>query len=182
VEDRLIVGLAENPVEPRTLSEVRQRNYDLTPFLRFGLTGISVQCRRLLSEIRVHVQKSLFRDVMAKMYGRLQSTRKRTLALRQIAILNRLLDKDQPVEYMVLYDEVQKVYLGLDVRVKAYVRDLNHLSGLRAISVRSEEKHRQRSYYVTVRPEWATEITETQFYKEMEALPAAKMRLFVSVE
>lgn len=163
-----------------TLSEVRRRNYDLTPFLRFGLTGLALQCQRLLAEIRAHVQKSLFRDVMGKMYGRLQSTRKRTLALRQIAILEKLLDKDGSIEYMALYDEVMKVYLGLEAPHKAYVRDLNHLASLRAISIRMEEKHRQRLYYIAVRPEWATEITETEFYKEMEELPAAKTRLFVS--
>src|ERR1051325_2951067 len=56
-----------------TLSEVKAKNCDLTPFLKFGLTGIAAQCHRLLKEIRRHVQKALFRDVMGKMYGHLRS-------------------------------------------------------------------------------------------------------------
>jgi Fic family protein len=165
-----------------TLSKVRQHNHDLTPFLRFGLIGISHQCGRLLAEIRVHVQKSLFRDVMGKLYGRLRSTRKRALAHRQIEILNKLLDKDESIEYLTFYQEVEKVYFGLKAPIKAYVRDLNHLGSLRAISIKRVDEHGQRLYPIAVCPEWATEITETQFYKEMEEFPAAKTRLYVSIE
>jgi Fic family protein len=165
-----------------TLSEVRSRDFDLTPFLQFGLTGIALQCGRLLNEIRVHVQKSLFRDVMGRMFGRLLSTRQRALARRQIELLNKLLDKDDQIEYLDLFREIERQYSGLRAPIKAYVRDLNHLSALRAITVRKEEKPPQDQFYVSVRPEWATEITETKFYKDMNELPAAKTRLYVSAD
>jgi Fic family protein len=163
-----------------TLSEVRQRDFDLTPFLKFGLTGIALQCNRLLAEIRIHVQKSLFRDVMSRMYGRLLSTRKRALARRQIEILNRLLDKEAAIEHMEFYQEIERFYNDLSAPFKAYIRDLNHLGALRAIVVRMDETRRLRRFLILVRPEWATEITETEFYKEMDELPAAKTRLYVS--
>ena len=56
-----------------------------------------------LREIRTHVQKSLFRDVMARMYGRLQSTRKRALAHRQCEMLSLLLDKKTRRSSIVTY-------------------------------------------------------------------------------
>jgi hypothetical protein len=114
------------------------------------------------------------------MYGRLVSTRKRALARRQIEILNRLLDKDEAVDHMDLFHEVERHYMGLSAPLKAYIRDLNQLSALRAILVKLEEIRRQRKFLILVRPEWATEITETEFYREMDELPAAKTRLYVS--
>lgn len=158
-----------------TLSEVRDKNYDLTPFLKFGLRGIALQCGRLLKEIKIHVQKSLFRDVMGKMYGRLHSTRKRALAARQCELLSKLLDLNE-VDIQAFFDDVEKHYIRLKVPFRAYVRDLNHLSGLRAIRVRKIEEE----YFVAVRLEWATEITETEFYRQINKLPEAKTRLIVS--
>ena len=46
------------------LSQARLNNHDLTSFIKFGLCGIALQCERLVQQIRVHLQKSLFRDVM----------------------------------------------------------------------------------------------------------------------
>ncbi len=163
------------------LSKVREENYDLTPFLKFGLRGIAVQCQRLLKEIRVHVQRSLFRDVMAQMYGRLQSTRKRALAHRQCEILNVLLDRTAPIDHIELYDMVEKHYTKLAGPIRAYIRDLNYLTSLEATSVgRINQKIGASRYDVSVRLDWATEITETEFYRHINKLPEAKTRLAVS--
>ena len=164
------------------LSEVRKRNYDLTPFIKFGLRGISIQCQRLLREIRTHVQRSLFRDIMGQMYGRLQSTRKRALAQRQYEILNKLLDMVDEIEHRDLFDLLGKHYGTLKTPLRAYVRDLNHLSGLRAIIVRRAEGQGPESakFLISVRLEWATEITETEFYRQINQLPEAKTRLVTS--
>ena len=164
------------------LSEVRKRNYDLTPFIKFGLRGISIQCQRLLREIRAHVQRSLFRDIMGQMYGRLQSTRKRALAQRQYEILNKLLDTVDEIEHRDLFDLLGKHYSTLKTPLRAYVRDLNHLSGLRAIIVRRTEGQgpEPAKFLISVRLEWATEITETEFYRQINQLPEAKTRLVTS--
>lgn len=164
------------------LSESRQRGHDLTPFLRFGLRGIAIQCNRLLGEIRMHLQKSLFRDVMGQMYDRLSSTRKRALARRQCEILNKLLDLGKEIEYRELYESLGRVYSGLKSPFRAYVRDLSHLIELKAIDLELEKnKSEFRLIFVRVRIEWATEITETEFFQHINQLPKAKTRLISTV-
>lgn len=158
------------------LSEVRVRNYDLTPFLKFGLTGIAHQCQRLLREIRAQVQKSLCRDVMGKMYGRLRSKRKRALADRQVAILNKLLDLDNPIDHLDLYEALTPRYARLDQSQRAFIRDLNGLTRLGATSVTKDGD----KFMVKARLEWPTEITETEFFKQINELPEAKTKLLVS--
>jgi len=163
-----------------TLSAVREKNYNLTPFLKFGLKGIAIQCNRLLREIRMHVQKSLFRDVMSSMYGRLQSTKKRALAHRQCEMLSLLLERDSPIEYRDLYKLLSGDYNSLKEPLRAFVRDLNALSAMNATSVLQKGQKEAPRFMVEVRPEWATEITETEFYKQINKLPAAKTRLVVT--
>lgn len=159
------------------LSKVRENDFDLTPFLRFALKGMDTQCRRLLREVKDHVQKSLFRDVMANLYGRLHSTRKRALAHRQCEILTFLLDRTTALEHRDLYRHVEKDYRGLTAPFRAFVRDLNGLSKLGAILIVKEKEDR---FMVAVRLAWATEVTDTDFYREINKLPAAKTRLMVS--
>ena len=77
-----------------TLSKVANNGHNLTPFLKFGLRGIALQAHRLLREIRRHVSRTLYREVMHQMYSRLKSTRRRALAERQLAILEQLLGID----------------------------------------------------------------------------------------
>ena len=160
------------------LSESRQGGHDLTPFLKFGLRGIAIQCNRLLGEIRIQLQKSLFRDVMGQMYDRLRSTRKRALARRQCEILNKLLDLGQEIEYRELYESLGRIYSGLKSPFRAYIRDLSHLIELKAINLKFEndDKLEFRVIRVGVRLEWATEITETEFYRQINQLPKAKTR------
>jgi Fic family protein len=181
LKDALFIAMSnyyydEKPTYLSTLSEVRRNNHDLTPFLKFGLSGIALQCQRLLKEIRNHVARSLFRDVMGKMYARLRSTRKRALAARQYEVLGKLLDKDQPIEYREFYEVMEKHYRTLRIPARAYVRDLNHLLRLGAITVTKQDDE----YFIAVRLDWATEITETQFFREINRLPEAKTRLLVS--
>jgi len=57
---------------------------------------------------------------------------------------------------------------------------LNGLSSLRAISVRVEGEKEAAKYQIDVRTEWATEITDTEFFRQINTLPTAKTRLFVT--
>lgn len=188
LKDSLFIAMSnyyydEKDAYLKSLSEVRQSSYDLTPFLKFGLHGIAVQCKRLLKEIRIHVQRSLFRDVIGKMYSRLQSTRKRALASRQCEMLNKLLDKDSPIEYRELFDMLQQHYRNLSVPFRAFVRDLNQLSAMRATLVVKEPadaRPEAAKYNVSIRLDWATEITESDFYKRINEMPEAKTKLIVS--
>lgn len=158
------------------LSEVRANNYDLTPFLKFGLVGIAHQCQRLLREVTMHVQKSLFRDVMIQMLGRLRSPRKRAMGKRQFEILTRLLDIEKSIELHALFEIIDRNYLNLAAPTRAFIRDLNSLSSLGAITVRKILE----DYLIQIRLEWATEITETEYYHQISKLPSAKTRLIVT--
>jgi cell filamentation protein, protein adenylyltransferase len=165
------------------LTQVRASDHVLTPFLKFGLRGIAIQCKRLLREIRRHVSRSLYRDVMGQMYGRLYSTRKRALAKRQFSILERLLERDDTWTVEELFNAISKDYNNLKSAGKAFIRDVNHLSGLKAIQVNKIKQQPGRplwsAYTVAARLEWPTEITETEFYKEMNSMPPAKTRLYI---
>lgn len=183
LKDTLFIAMSnyyydEKDAYLRALSQVRDQDFDLTPFLKFALAGIAAQCKRLLREIRSHVQKTLFRDVMWKMYARLSSPRKRAMGQRQCEILDRLLEMDKRIEYLEFYGLLYLKYQGLNVPVRAYVRDLNNLSAMKAIVVNKDGD----KYFVRVRPEWATEITETDFYKQVSKMPTAKTRLMTSAE
>lgn len=161
------------------LSTVRKNEFDLTEFLIFGLNGVTAQCNRLLKEVNKHVAKSLFREVMGQMYSRLLSSRKRALAERQMAILDKLLDLDMTIEYRELFTILEARYNKLSNPNMAFVRDLNHLSALKAISVIMDSEQ-GNLYLVSLRLEWGTEVTKTSFYEDLDKLPKAKTRLLVS--
>lgn len=157
------------------LSEVRSSNHDLTPFLVLGLKGIETQSRRLLSEIQRQVSKELFRNLMYDLFNRLQTSRKRVIAERQIAILKLLLGS----EWMDLNDLLKKTeqaYTGLTSPRKAWYRDVNDLIRLGAIKY---EKLEDNKYRLAVRLEWPTEITETGFFETLKKLPKSKTHNFL---
>jgi Fic family protein len=165
-----------------TLSTVANNGHNLTPFLQFGLKGIAAQAYRLLREIRRHVSRTLYREVMYQMYGRLKSTRRRALAERQLAILEQLLHRDGYMNVEDLMTEVDNVYSQLTAGQKAFIRDINELLNLKALHLKTEDKPLPgrgffSKYSVTARLDWSTEITETDFYAEINKMPQAKIRL-----
>jgi Fic family protein len=165
----------------KILSTVGTRGHDMTEFLKFGLQGLSLQCHRLLGEIRRHLSISLFRDVTGKMYGRLASTKKRALAARQVALLESLLDRGVPYNLAELYKNSHADYKDLKEMQRAFIRDLNQLITLGAIHLTwaHPDKRTQGDWshiLVNVRLAWATEITETEFYKQIDKMAPAKTR------
>ena len=159
----------------RSLAEVRQREHDLTPFLLFGLSGIERQCNRLFKEIRVHVSKALYRNLMFDLFGRLRTTRKRVIAERHIGILKLLLERDHTLKQVV--EKTYSHYSGLKNPTKALIRDINYLIQLGAISVRGLEGG---GYEFSVRLEWPMEITETDFYERVKKMPKARTHTFLA--
>ena len=154
----------------RTLNEVRAKGHDLTPFLKFGLTGIAIQCRRLFSMIRKQVSKALYRNVMFDLFDRLKTGKRRVLAKRQVQILKMLLDVER-IDLDEMYARLRGFYGSLKDPYKAYIRDIVDLLNLKA--VRAEEKA-QRRYDILIRLEWPTEITETLFFEQVRKMPRAK--------
>jgi len=157
------------------LSQVRERDYDLTPFLRFGLKGIATQSKRLLTEIQHHVSKELFRNLMYDLFGRLKTPRRRVIAKRQITILKQLLEAEE-IRLDTLIERTSNAYAGLKNPRKAIIRDLNDLIALKAITAPRTPDGR---YQIKVRLEWPTEITESKFFEELASLPKAKTHSFL---
>lgn len=158
-----------------TLAEVRAHDYDLTPFLLFGLRGVEIQCKKLADEITTNVRKALFRNQMFDLFNRLASQRKRVIAHRQIEILKVLLAGDQLLQD--LWVRLEPKYSKLRHPLKAFYRDIASLIGLRAISYRNLGN---KKFSMFVRLEWPTEITEQEFFKVIKQLPKAKTYDFLS--
>jgi Fic family protein len=159
-----------------TLSEVRAKDHDLTPFLAFGLRGIAIQCTRLLDEIRTQVAKALFRNLMYDLFNRLRTPRKRVIVRRQLEILKLLLTVDS-LDLEKLVSMTDGSYQALSNPRKAVIRDLNYLINLGAVSV--NKLANGGGYKIAVRLEWPTEITETAFFERVRMLPKGKTYSFL---
>jgi len=156
-----------------SLAECRARGHDITPLLALGLKGIAIQTRRLLGEIRNHVRKALFQNLMHDLFGRLRTPRKRVIADRQLRILGVLLREDA-MDLGDLYEQVEIHYKDLSNPSKAFLRDISGLIGLKAIG--AEQIGEQ--WEINIRLEWPTEITETDFMERIKILPKAKTLSF----
>jgi Fic family protein len=158
----------------KTLSEVRAQNHDLTSFLKFGLKGIAIQGSRLFAEIRNQVSKALFRNVMFDLFDRLQSTKRRVIAKRQVEILKLLLKRDIMTVSQLWREVFDPHYKSLKDAAKAFLRDANNLLELKTVTLHETEAADGKKQSLEIRLEWPTEITETAFFEQLKKLPKAK--------
>ncbi len=177
LRDSLFIAMSNYYYDEKTeylkaLSAVRANHYDLTEFIRFGLIGMATQCQRLFIEIRTQVSKALFRNVMFDLFGRLESKRKRVIQERQIEILKLFL-KTEAMELTQILRAALPHYKGLKDAHTAVVRDLNSLIHIGALGLRVTGEQ-EKQYDLNIRLEWATEITETDFFERLRSLPKAK--------
>ena len=156
-----------------SLSASRAQNHNITPFLTFTLKGIALQSRRLLEQTKIHVQKELFRNLMNDLFGRLRTARKRVIATRQVSLLELLLDRDS-IKLYDLYELVKTSYEELQNPTKAFTRDLN---GLITLDTVKAEKDPKAQYIISIRLEWPTQATRSDFMERIKALPKAKTHL-----
>ena len=158
------------------LHETGEAEHDLTAFLKFALRGIESQCRRLFAEIKLQVSKALFRNTVTDLFGRLQTQRKRAISERQARLLNLLLDVDD----ITLAELAKRTVHFYTVKEpwKALIRDLNYLIELKAI--RAEALPEGSGHRISIRLEWPTQITETEFFRQVKAMPKAKVHGFLS--
>jgi len=153
----------------KTLGEVHTASGDLTLFLRFGLKGIAQQSRRLLNEIKPHLQKVLFRDLVNELFGRLQSPRKKLIADRQMFILKMLLKEDS-MQAKDIYSELISKYSNLKAPIKAFLRDIFGLQALKVIRIEYENE----VPVCEINLKWPMEMTEVGFRDIIKNLPKAK--------
>jgi len=178
--DRAFIAMSnfyydEKPVYLRVLSEVRQGNHDLTPFLIFALQGVRVQCERLTAEIRKQMQRALFRDTMYSLFNRLETKRKRVIGERQIEMLKLLLDEETITE-INLFTRTKPLYASVKGATNAYLRDIIQLRNIGAIHVmRVPGKP-----FIAINLDWPQEIDEGEFLRRMKAMPKGKTFKFLS--
>ena len=163
-----------------SLASVRATNLDLTPFLKFGLRGISVQSRRLLDMLNFHIKKELFRNLMHDLFTRLRTPRKRVIADRQLVVLEQLLQSDK-LEYEELLKRTSSEYSGVTNPRKALTRDLNGLLALGAIKWQSEGWSPGKPIIIFPELEWPSRITESKFFETVKKMPKSKTYSFLSI-
>ena len=165
----------------KVLTETRAGRHDLTPFLAFGLRGITIQCKRLFNEINKHVSKALYRNLMFNLFSRLETKRKRVIAHRQLEILKILLDCET-IEWRALIGKTRNVYDSLKNPLIALVRDLHQLSHLGAIFIAQKENphdEKTSTVFIEINLSWPTEISESDFMARIKELPKAKSQSFI---
>jgi len=181
LRDTLFIAMSNYYYEQKAgylnaLNATRAASHDLTPFLRFALTGVESQCRRLFAEIREQVAKALYRNTVTDLFGRLRSKRKRVVSGRHVQLLNLLLDVDQ-MTIATLAERTRHLYLVGNPH-KALMRDLGYLHGLGAIAAKpSAEK---ADFIISINLDWPTKITETEFFKRVKNMPKGKVFGFLS--
>lgn len=182
--DHLFIAMSNYYYDEKTsylssLSAVGPPHYDLTPFLVFGLRGIKIQCDRLFQQIRMNVSKSIFKNTVYDLFGRLQTERKQVLAKRHIAILNIMLKKEvlKTVDY---FTETHFIYAQLKAGRKAQMRDLMHLLDLNAVTYHQVEKDGKKDSELRLNLDWPKQITESGFMETVKKLPKAKSYSFLS--
>jgi Fic family protein len=176
--DHLFIAMSNFYYDEKTaylsaLSAVTSPDYDLTPFLLFGLKGVRIQCERLFNEIRINVTKSIFKNTMYDLFGRLETERKSVMAKRHLMLLNIFLEKEK-VSYMDLVNATEHAYSVLKAGSKARLRDVIHLLNVGAITVKGEKS----PYSFEINLDWPKEITENGFMERVKKLPKAKSYAF----
>ncbi len=181
LRDTLFIAMSNYYYEQKVgylnaLNETRAGGHDLTPFLKFALKGIESQCRRLLSEIRLQVEKALYRNTVTDLFGRLKSPRRRVMSDRHVQLLNLLLDEEE-----ITLSELTKRtahFYSVKNPYKALIRDLNALIELNAIAAKRLPE--DAGFLISIRLEWPTKITDTEFFRRAKEMPKAKVHGFLS--
>jgi Fic family protein len=148
------------------LAEARSRGHDLTPFLVFGLRGVTIQATRVLNSIQNEVAKAIFRNMMFDLFTKLETPKKRVIAERQLTLLKLLLEHEK-LTVIGLVGMTATSYSSLQTPIKAFFRDLNSLIGLGAVLNDSPGS-------IKINLDWPREITESVFFERLKKLPKAK--------
>ncbi len=186
LKDCLFIALSnfyyeEKPSYLAEMAKVRSLEHNLTPFIKFGLKGITLQTERLTKLIRDQVSKEIFRNLMHDLFVRLQSTRKRVIVRRQLMLLEKLLDVEGEIEFSEFANSVRDDYNTRKIPLQALVRDLGRLLGLGAIDFRRDVTDKKNpKYFFRINLNWPTTITETEFFDKLAKLPKSKTYAFLS--
>lgn len=168
----------EKAIYLATLAQVRSLDHDLTPFLLFALKGLELQCSRLLREIKIQMQRALFKDTMFSLFNRLRNKRTRVIQKRQLDILQILLESDR-LSLEDLWKRMRLGYALLDVPIKAFNRDVGSLLNLGAITA-NQITSVPPAWEMVVNLDWPSEITESDFFNKIKSMPQGRTYSFLT--
>ena len=162
-----------------TLAKVRRQGHDLTSFLNFGLRGVETQVSRLADALSRAVRKELFRNFMAELFVRLESTRKRVIVKRQLTLLNYLLDQGGETEFSQVLANMRDHYASLKDPSAAMFRDIGRLIALGAVGVKHQGETGRPELLIEVNLDWPSTLTDTEFFERLKQLPKSKTFRFL---
>lgn len=182
LRDALFIALSnyyydEKAMYLSMLAECAQTGHDLTPFLRFSLTGVKKQCERLLREIGIEVRKALFRDMAYDLFNRMTSTRKRVIAKRQLALLNHVLDRES-IGVDAAFNHLRPHYAGLGEPWSGFARDVVNMTNLGPLILRGAAE----TFVLEVDLDWPQKISGSEALAKLQSLPRPKTYRFMQRE
>ena len=113
---------------------------------------------------------------MYDLFNRLQSTRKRVIAKRQVEILKLFLEREEMLWPDVI-KETGSCYVKMASPLKALIRDMSNLLHIEALTV---ERTEAKLLLFRINLDWPTHITETKFFEAVDQLPKGKTSSFLS--
>ena len=185
--DHLFIAMSNFYYDEKTaylsaLSAVRPPDYNLTPFLEFGLKGIKdSSARGFFRKFAGMFRRSRFlRNTMYDLFGRLQSQRKALIAKRHIQILNLLLEKGE-MPLSEVFNLTAGFYKDMKAGSKASLRDLIHLLDVGALQMRNEKPEGGSvKLFMAINLDWPKEITQTGFMEKAKKMPKSKAYSFLT--
>lgn len=158
------------------LSLVGDKNHDLTDFLIFAMKGLELQINRVKNVIRRNMKKALILNLARDLFMRKRSERKRVIAERQLAIIDKLL-KNETMDLSSLYDNIKDAYGSLKSPRKVFWGDLLWLYFLNITKI-SQDKSKEK-IIIDINLDWSTQITETQYYEKIKTFPKSKSTIIL---
>jgi hypothetical protein len=134
--------------------------------------------------IRDEVSRQIFRNLMHELFTRLENTRKRVIVRRQLALLEKLLNVEGRIEFNQLVEAVRSDYSSRKAPMNAIIRDLNRLQALGAVRIDMEHDLKTKApvFHISVRLDWPSRITETEFFAKLATLPKSKTYGFLAAD
>ena len=148
----------------RALAASRSAGHDLTPFLLFALPAVADRCNALAAQIVDQQKRVLYREFARSLFSKLQSSRRRALAGRQLLVLDLLLDTGGlgPRELAM---RTFSYYADLKHPDRAMVRDLIGLIELSAIKLDGDR--------AISNLDWPQQFSESELLEHYERMPTA---------
>lgn len=137
----------------------RTQPFDVAPFIRFGLTGFSLELKGINNFVKTKLNRIVYRTMLVRAFNRRKSERRRLLNQREYNLLDFLLGTTEPTDPFsenpsrkVTYSELQesnyiKASYGRVTR-RTFYRELMRLSSLGFIKFSKDERDKDGKEWI----------------------------------